>query len=1177
MKISFRILLINFAIVVVIVGSSAIAFYSIMYNALTSQQSQYLIKSARDFTYTYHQLLQDTEDDFLYYIKSNSGRPSLPNDKNLDFIFENTFPSNVNSRLIKRFSKDNVNLSDGIQDLGKFLENNPRAVIKKYISENGSEFYYGRILPDQFLNDISRKINAEIAVIWKDSPVEVSNAPLNQSYIYLLSDIYRYLKQNNNSDVHSEGSDDVDIIATVCKTGNDSGNNNYNEFLIFTTLSAATDMRASIKSVLAIIGIAGVILSLILTFVFTGRFREQITQLNLATEITQKGNLKNRITIKSKDEIGNLAAAFNKMLDELDKNQRLEKDYTEFLTLINQNATLKEISDAALRKIIKTCNLSVGALYLIEDDTISLLSSYGLEESTKSKFELFRPVIQYKETIELNSVEKLPIVNAGGVSIELKHLLVVPVIYNKKVIAVLELGGIDKPDTESREYLSKIQKQLAIGLTNAHALVQLENLVSKLKKLNEDYQTQNSYITEQNEKLVELHKELEDKANELAVQKEKAEDSTRLKSQFLASMSHELRTPMNSILGLTELILNSSSVRGKNKERLEVVLRSGRHLMNLINDILDLSKIEAGRMDLRQESVSLDNLIEEVELAIKPLTFNKEVKFKVKRKINTNILILTDKGRVTQVLINLLGNAVKFTEKGDVELHISAPDDETLRFDVKDSGIGISESDLKIIFEEFRQVDGTSTRKFGGTGLGLSICKKIAEILGGSISVESEIGKGSTFSFSIPLNIKIKEKDEKVKINVETLVKNRKHPVLIIDDDPEIRYTIGQYLISRGYDVVYAEDGETGLQKAIELQPFAITLDVILPKKNGWTILQDIKEHPATCNIPVILISVMGDKNLGYGLGAFEYFVKPISPDKLLTVFTKLENLASKRIEKIVIVDDDEMEFEKFKNEFKNEKVRIDYIADSELAFSKILEVQPDLIILDLLMPDIDGISLSHKLKSHKETRHIPVIISTAKDLSDEEKNALNNIVEEITIKSKGHPLDVLKVVRDRIKMHEDTLNRVAPAVFPEDEPDETEDKTFETDQSQKENRGYVLIVDDDPDTLFTISEIVESCNCKTFVANSGKECLKILRDEKPDIILLDIMMPDMDGFQTLKRIRENEDLKDIPVFAVTAKAMTGDKEIILKHGFNDYIPKPADPVTLAFKIERELTKIEMS
>lgn len=523
-------------------------------------------------------------------------------------------------------------------------------------------------------------------------------------------------------------------------------------------------------------------------------------------------------------------------------------------------------------------------------------------------------------------------------------------------------------------------------------------------------------------------------------------------------------------------------------------------------------------------------------------------------------------------MINLIGNAIKFTQKGKVELSISLNQERMLLFSVSDTGIGISEENKKIIFEEFRQIDGTTTRKYSGTGLGLAISKKILDLIGGKIWVASIEGDGSVFSFTIP--VKYEQEKRKVSIlpvNVEVLRKNAKNPVLVIDDDPEVRYTIGQYLISKGYEVIFAENGETGVKLAVDRQPFAITLDLLLPNKDGWSILKELKENPTTKDIPVILVSIIGDKNVGYGLGAFEYFVKPISAEKLLSAFTKLETLAKKRIQKIVIVDDDELEFEKFKNEFKDDNITIEYIQDSEFAFNKIAEVQPDLIILDLMMPKIDGITLSHKLKSSSKTKQIPIIISTAKDLSEEEHSSLKKIVEDITIKSKGNPIDVLKTVRDRIKLHEED------EIILSDNEFENENNSVDLNEEETVGDffGEVLIVDDDADTLFTLNEMVQATGCKTYLAKSGKECLKILEGIKPDLIMLDIMMPEMDGFQTLKNIRSNSDLSSVPIYAVTAKAMVGDKEIILKHGFNDYIAKPVNSTIISSKIAQLFSKIK--
>jgi len=1183
MKISYRILFINFAIVALILGSSALAFYSIVYKVLASQQSKYLLNSASNFIYAYNTQTQEMDDEFLSLANNNFDNnfaASLNDVKNLDFIL--TSAGSPSSIIINKVYKNIVQIPSPNFSLNDFLYANPYAIINSYKLKDGTTFYYGKIISSNFINSISKRINADVALIQNSTPAVVSNESVNQKYSYVLTKAAEELSNKNNFDVYSHGAESSDIIATVYKPTVGILKSSNLQFLIFNTLNEAVDLRSSLKYFLIVIGFAGVLLSLILTLLFTDKIRKQITQLSKATEITKEGNFKNKIVVQTKDELGKLGQAFNTMLDELQKNEKAKNEYSEFITLINQNPTLKEISEAALQKIIKTCGFIIGSLYAVEEDKIMLTSSYGIrgDFSSEEDSNLFKAIIKNHEPVEIvSSSSNLPVISAGSVKLEIKYLFINPIIYNGKVIAILELGSFEKPSEEAKEYLSKIQEQLAIGLTNAFAFVQLENLVAELKKLNEDYQKQNIQIRKQNETLVELHNKLKEKAEELEIQKGKAEEATELKSHFLASMSHELRTPMNSILGLTELILEDTSLKGKNRERIEVVLKSGKRLMGLINDILDLSKIEAGKMEVHNEDVYLEELVSEIENSVTPLVQQKGIAFRVARNINTKIVINTDRGKITQVLINLLGNAVKFTDSGFVELRVSSLENKRLKFDVVDSGIGISEEDQKIIFEEFRQIDGTTTRKYSGTGLGLAICKKIADLMTGSLTVESEPGSGSIFSFVVPLNfIKLRDDETTPKVNVQTLIKNRKNPILVIDDDGEVRYTIGQYLISKGYEVAYAEDGEKGIEMAKKIQPFAITLDVMMPNKDGWMVLKELKQNPLTKDIPVILVSIIGDKNLGYGLGAYEYFVKPITPDALLSAFGKLESLAKKKIEKILIVDDDEMEFEKFRSAFKDEKIRIDYVKDSEIAFSKILETQPDLIILDLLMPNVDGITLSYKLKSNRETKHIPIIISTAKDLTEEEKNSLNNIVEQITVKSKGHPLDVLKVVRDRIRMQEINFPNEQKQNGNVSAENALEDKSDFLDKDDDNNhRGEVLIVDDDPDTLFTISEIVQACNCKTVLAKNGLECLRALELKLPDLILLDIMMPEMDGFQTISRIKQNEKWMHIPVFAVTAKAMLEDKEVILRHGFDDYIPKPVNSGVMAFKIEKLLSKLKIN
>ena len=1169
MKISYRILFINFAVVVAILASSAVAIYSVMYKVVSTQQTRYLVNSANNFLFSYRGLLQDSEDEFLSLADKEFKKLSPGELKDIDFILKSE-PDSPSLDVI--YAVDECYTSDTAYQISRFIDDNPLAVIKS-VDMGKDRYYYGRIFNEKVLNILSQRIGMDIALIWNKSVVEVSNLSSNKTNFNLINQANAAFLQDASLATFTGASDTDDIIAVRYVLNKESEQGGTLNFIIFAKLGAASDFKSSLFDITLLIGLTGVILSLILTMLFTDKMRKQISSLSEATEVIKKGNFSQKIEIKSNDELGKLGTAFNTMLDELALNEQARNEYSEFITLINRNPSLTEISEAALGKIIKACGYTVGALYIVEEGRFIKTASYGLHKDFIMNQDpgLFKSVVASHEILEIHIEDNYPQLASGLVNLNIKYVLILPVINNNRVIAIIELGAVSKPLEKTGDYISRIKDQLAVGLTNALAFVQLENLVSELQKLNEEYQIQNQQVRLQNETLINLHRELKENADELVIQKQRAEEATRLKSQFLASMSHELRTPMNSILGLTELILEDSLITGKNHERLEVVLKSGRRLMNLINDILDLSKIEAGKMEVHKEDLLLEEIISEVETSVDPLIQNKQIGFYIERCLDTNLMIVSDHGKLIQILLNLLGNAVKFTERGSVKLIVSSPSDDILQFDIKDTGIGINEEDQRVIFEEFRQADGTTTRKFSGTGLGLAITSRLTGLLKGSVSFESKSGEGSTFSVKIPfVKSRVPVPAAIQSLELESLVKNRNHPILIIDDDENIKITIGNYLNSRGYEAVFAENGLEGISKAIKLQPFAITLDLMLPNRDGWTTLKNLKDNPLTKNIPVILISILGDQKVGYGLGAFEYFVKPVSQNELLSTFVKLENLVNKRIEKVVIVDDDELEFERFKKEFKNEGVRIDYIRDSEFAFSKILEIQPDLVIVDILMPSVDGITLSHKLKQHKETRHIPIIISTAKDLSDVEKDSLQNIVEKITVKSKGHPMDVLKVVRDRIKMLEQYDIARELNVYPGN-PETTAEGPSVSDSLD------VMIVDDDPDALYTLNEIVQSCRCNTLLASSGPECLNILDNQIPDLILLDIMMPEMDGFQTLRKIKENKQLANIPVYAVTAKAMLEDKAIIIKHGFDDYIFKPVNAGVLAFKLKKLLFTLRVN
>jgi len=934
MKISLRILFINFLIVVLILGSSFLVFYNVVYDVLTSSQTKSLRQSANNFIYVYRTIQSESEEDFASVYNRNIEKylnESSIQLKNIDFILE----LDENGLVLRHLTKNQIVLPEKEFTLKDFQSINPYLMNINFSTPDGRKYVYGRVINNDLLNDISQRINSDIALIWNGYPTDFSNQNDNQKYLYVLSQAVTDLKNKNNNELYIQGTESEDILATIYKPANESETSN-NYFLIFRTFAEAGELRGTLKSFLLIIGIVGIALSLIFTMVFTAKLRKQMTELSKATELTYAGKFDYKIDVNSTDEIGKLGIAFNKMLDELKKKETAKNEYADFITLINQNPSLKEISDVALKKIIDTGDFLIGGLYNV-DDNITLISSYGLNAKypiSSDSQEFFKKVLETKKSLELYDAEELPVVSTGLLNIKIKYLLFLPIVYNNKSIALLELGSLSKPREEIRDYLEKIKDQLAIGITNARALLQLEQLVSELKKLNEDYQKQNIQIKEQNAALIHLHNELKMQAEELEKQRQKAIELTDAKSKFLASMSHELRTPMNSILGLTELMLEKVDIEPRNKERLEVVLNSGKRLMTLINDILDLSKIEAGKVDVSNEDVRLEEIIAEVSGPVSMLANEKKINFNVERKIDTQTIIKADRGKIVQVLINLLGNAVKYTDEGKVILCITSENDK-LNFEVSDTGIGISEEELKVIFEEFRQSDSSKSRRRGGTGLGLAISKKIAEILEGELNVKSEINKGSTFTFTIPFKL------------VKSFNK---------------------------------EDGGEAVEK-----------------------------------IPYLEIN-------------------------------------------------------------KEQELLID-----------------------------SGDGIKSKVKSD--------------------------------------------------------IYEIEPVVF---QPKNNENSELD-----------IMIVDDDPNTLFTLAEIVQSANCNPIVAHNGKECLELLEIKTPDLIFLDIIMPEMDGFKTINQIRKNEKWSDIPVFAVTAKAMKEDNEIILKYGFTDYIPKPVNPAFVQYKIQSVITQLK--
>lgn len=753
-----------------------------------------------------------------------------------------------------------------------------------------------------------------------------------------------------------------------------------------------------------------------------------------------------------------------------------------------------------------------------------------------------------------------------------------------------ELRVINEELEERTEALQKSQRELQAQQE------ELRVTNEELQERTENLEKQKAALRQKTAQLVKATKEIEKKAEELEL-------ASKYKSEFLANMSHELRTPLNSILILSQVLASNryNNLDDKQIDAARAIHTSGSELLTLINEILDLSKVEAGKMEIVMEDVPLSEMIEGVRRMFKDVAEQKGLEFEITVDSNLPAFIHTDAQRVQQILRNLLTNAFKFTHRGGVRLTLSRPSSaialtkgeakNLVAFAVRDDGIGIAEEKQEEIFKAFQQADGSTSRTYGGTGLGLSISKELTRLLGGTIHLESKAGEGSTFTLVIPeraaetggaskvapvsqvlrdgdheeeqKNLEVKEEELN---GGEAAAREQGSPaasganpgpkpgegqktLLIIEDDATFAAVMRDFAEERGFTCILAETGETGLHYADYYRPDAIILDIGLPGIDGWEVMARLKENPSLRHIPVHFMSAADRAMDALRQGAVGFLAKPVTMEKVEEAFTRIRKIIMKPVSKLLVVEDDKVQAESIKTLVGNGDVVTTLVSTGREALVELQSGEYDCLILDLGLSDMTGFELLEQIRGCEVCARVPVIVYTGRDLTRQEEENLRKFTESIIIKGVRSPerlLDESALFLHRVEANlpehqkeKIRLNHRQEEVF--------EDKT-------------ILVVDDDMRNVFALTNLLEEKGVKILVARDGLESLERLEQHREiDLVLMDIMMPKMDGLEAMRRIREKPEFRELPIIALTAKAMKGDRTKCIEAGANDYLAKPVD------------------
>jgi CheY-like chemotaxis protein/signal transduction histidine kinase/HAMP domain-containing protein len=937
----------------------------------------------------------------------------------------------------------------------------------------------------------------------------------------------------------------------------------------------------------------------------------------VATAVT-KGDLTRVVQVDARGEVAELKDNINTMIDNLrlttERNTEqdwLKTNLAKFTNMLQGQRDLATVGRLLLSELAPLVDAHQGVIYQVVNDdgdaSLRLLSAYADdgEAPHPPRLRIGEGLVGQcaadRRTMLIGDVpQNVATVRSALLRSSPRHIIILPVLFEGQVKAVIELGAVGMFTTLQTTFLEQLTSSIGIVLNSIEATMQTEELLQQSQTLAGELQSQQSELQQTNEQLelkaqqvAERNVEVERKNQELEQARRALEEkaaelalTSKYKSEFLANMSHELRTPLNSILILGQQLADNpdGNLSARQTEFARTIHGAGTDLLNLISDILDLSKIESGTVSVEAEEIYFQSLIDRVSRPFRHEAENRTLDFTVHLDPTLGRSLITDSKRVQQVLKNLLSNAFKFTEKGGVKLDVFAAEagwssdhpvlsqsPMVVAFRVSDTGIGIPLEKQRIIFEAFQQADASTSRRYGGTGLGLAISRELATLLGGEIQLRSTPGEGSAFTLYLPLTYvgsttarapgAGQAQQARAQIDrtprapaIERVPDDRDDLqegdtiFMIVEDDPHYASIVADLARDQGLKVLVAMNGGEALEMAHAFKPTAISLDVFLPDMLGWTVLSRLKQDPSLRHIPVQMLTLDEDRQHGLARGAFDFISKPVVADELTGAISRVIDYSRPRKRRLLVVEDDPAEQVSIRALIHHDDIEIELVDSGEQALEALRGQEWDCVVLDLKLPDMSGFDVLERL-SEEKLKDVPVVVFTGRELSAEEDARLHTMARSIVVKGVESPERLL----DETALF---LHRVVADLPPEKQ------KMLERLHSSDEDLvgRTVLLVDDDARNIFALSSLLERRGMHVLTATTGREAIELV-NARPELamVLMDIMMPEMDGYQTIQHIRENPSHRRLPIIALTAKAMKGDREKCLEAGASDYLAKPVN------------------